>query len=75
MIKQTQKEVIIRTAITDALEYYQALKDKREDYYNNRTENWMEGDKGQEYAEDNETVDSIVSDLESLLENLDMLYE
>jgi hypothetical protein len=75
MVKHTLKTNAIYAAVSDALEYYNALLDKRVEYFDTRSEAWHEGDKCDDYSEDNDTIETIVQDLESVKENLESLHE
>lgn len=75
MIKQTQKTNAIYAATTDALEYFESLKDAREETYDNRSETWQEGEKGEEYSDDTNSIEEIVEYLESAKSSIEELYE
>lgn len=75
MIKQTQKTNIIYAAVVDALEYFEALKDSREDTFDKRSDVWQESEKGEEYSDDTNSLEEIIDYLESAKSSIEELYE
>ena len=49
----------------------QAIHEKAEETYNNRSDRWQESDAGNSEAERISYLDNAISDIASLLENLD----
>lgn len=59
MIKETTVITQLRIALKTALPKIENMIEKREDYYDSRSEKWLESDKADEYQEDTENLQSL----------------
>ena len=74
MKKETKKklEKVIKL-ITEAASLLEEAHDEEQDAWDSHSETWQESDKGEAAQEDIYTMDSIQTDLEDAIENLDEL--
>lgn len=63
MIKETNTIAQLRAILTKALPEIEKLIEKREEYYDNRSDAWLESDKADEYLEDTENLQTLFDNL------------
>ncbi len=56
MINETNTIVQLKAILEKAITEIEKMIVKREDYYNNRSQTWLESDKADEYLEDTENL-------------------
>lgn len=61
--------------IEDFKLYLETLLEERENYFNERTEKWQESEKGDFFYEQNESLETIISDLDSLIMEIENFNE
>lgn len=70
--KQVSKHM---AAIDAAKVFFEEFHEKKQQYYDNKSERWQEGDKGSEMSEDIDSLESIKDDCERLYDSIDSLFD
>lgn len=70
--KQVEKHM---AAIEDARLFFEELAQKKQESYDNKSEKWQEGDKGQEEQENISSLEDITNSLESVHGDIENLFE
>lgn len=70
--KSTNKAV---NQLEDMKIFFENMRDKKQTYYDGKSEKWQEGDKGTEIQQDISDLESIISDCESLVDNINSTFE
>lgn len=73
-IKRT-KAIQSKLSQLEALkEYFSEMKETRQEAFDNKSEKWQEGEKGEEESNNLGELDDIVSDLESAYDKMSDLF-
>jgi hypothetical protein len=74
-IKKTKQVDKMMGQLQEVLHFFEEMKDSRQDAFDNKSEKWQEGEKGEEESENLSSLEDIVNELESTFSNIDNLFE
>lgn len=74
-LKKTKQIDSIMSKLDDVKTFFEELAATRQDSYDNKSEKWQDGDKGQEEQENISALEDIVNNLESATNDIDNLFE
>ena len=61
--------------IEDAKIYFEELQSSKQDTFDNRSEKWQEGDKGNEAQEEINSLEELAGECENLIDSINNLFE
>ncbi len=61
--------------IEDAKIYFEELQGTKQESFDNKSEKWQEGEKGEEAQQEIDSLEELVGECESLVDNINNLFE
>lgn len=75
MIKNNVEILKLQIALTEGLIMLKKLLDKRQEKYSNASDRWLESDAGEEFSDDNDNLENLVSSLEDTITAFEDVFE
>lgn len=74
-MKSTQKIEKMRDQLQEWKDYFEDMSEKRQDKYDNASDNWQESDKGDTCLEEVDQLSDIAIELDTVISTIEMAYE